>query len=135
MPSIKLTYAKNPKWINAEHSRIDLIAKFEHINYEVPFTADPNDSAAHGRNIFTRAAAGEFGPVAEYVPPPSPTEEQMAEQVRYQRDRLLVETDWTQAADVPQATKDKWAPYRQALRDVPEQEGFPFNVVWPNKPV
>ena len=36
---------------------------------------------------------------------------------------------------IPYATKDKWAPYRQALRDVPEKEGFPFNVVWPEKPV
>lgn len=132
---VKLIYAKNPKWVDVEHSRIDIIAKFEHLNNEVPFTADPNDCEAHGRDIFARAVAGEFGEIAEYVPPPPPTEEQMAEQVRYERDRLLAETDWTQAADIPQATKDKWAPYRQALRDIPEQEGFPFNVVWPEKPV
>jgi hypothetical protein len=56
-------------------------------------------------------------------------------QARRQRDILLAATDWTQAADVPQATKDKWAPYRQALRDVPQQAGFPENVVWPESPV
>ena len=28
----------------------------------------------------------------------------------------------------------EWAEYRQALRDVPEQEGFPFNVTWPQEP-
>jgi hypothetical protein len=55
-------------------------------------------------------------------------------QARRQRDILLAATDWTQAADVPQAIKDKWAPYRQALRDVPQQAGFPENVVWPDAP-
>lgn len=132
--NIKIIYAKNPQWIDAEHTKIDLIVKFSHINDEVPFTADPNDCEAHGRDLFTRALAGEFGEVAEYVPPPPPSEEEMAILVREERDRLLAETDWTQAADVPQTTKDKWAPYRQALRDVPQQEGFPFNVVWPTKP-
>lgn len=53
---------------------------------------------------------------------------------REDRNRLLAETDWTQAADVPQATKDKWAPYRQALRDIPQQAGFPITITWPVKP-
>jgi hypothetical protein len=53
---------------------------------------------------------------------------------RQQRNTLLAETDWTQTVDVPQATKDKWAPYRQALRDVPQQAGFPDNIQWPSKP-
>jgi hypothetical protein len=53
---------------------------------------------------------------------------------RESRDQLLAETDWTQTVDVPQATKDKWAPYRQALRDVPQQAGFPDNIQWPSKP-
>jgi hypothetical protein len=60
--------------------------------------------------------------------------EQKAAGVRAQRNALLTETDWTQAIDVPQAIKDKWAPYRQALRDVPQQAGFPESVVWPVKP-
>jgi len=53
---------------------------------------------------------------------------------RFERNRLLSVCDWTQAADVPQATKDKWAPYRQALRDIPQQPGFPDNIQWPTKP-
>ena len=51
--------------------------------------------------------------------------------VRNQRDLLLAESDWTQCADISQATKDKWAPYRKALRDVPQQAGFPIDVIWP----
>jgi hypothetical protein len=50
------------------------------------------------------------------------------------RNQLLAETDWTQVADVPQTTKDKWSAYRQALRDVPQQTGFPNNIQWPSKP-
>ena len=61
--------------------------------------------------------------------PVPPTEEE----IRQQRDRLLKECDWTQVADAP-VDQAAWATYRQALRDIPQQEGFPENVVWPEKP-
>ena len=54
-----------------------------------------------------------------------------AKSVRATRGILIAATDWTQLSDVPQSIKDKWAPYRKALRDVPQQAGFPFSVVWP----
>jgi hypothetical protein len=54
--------------------------------------------------------------------------------IREERNAKLIETDWTQAADVPQSVKDNYAPYRQALRDVPTQSGFPNQVVWPTQP-
>ena len=57
-----------------------------------------------------------------------------AAEVRAERNAKLDATDWTQGADTPQATKDKYAPYRQALRDVPAQSGFPNTVVWPVQP-
>jgi hypothetical protein len=50
------------------------------------------------------------------------------------RNALLSETDWTQLSDVPAETASKFAQYRQALRDVTNQEGYPDNVVWPEKP-
>lgn len=65
--------------------------------------------------------------------PPGPTDEELAVQVRAERDKLLTESDWTQVADAP-VDQAAWATYRQALRDVPEQEGFPENVVWPTTP-
>jgi hypothetical protein len=55
-----------------------------------------------------------------------------AAQVRAQRDRLLSGSDWTQVADAP-VDKVVWATYRQALRDLPEQEGFP-NIEMPSQP-
>jgi hypothetical protein len=52
--------------------------------------------------------------------------------VRTQRDTLLKETDWYGLSDVTMPAEI--ATYRQALRDVPAQEGFPHNVVWPTEP-
>jgi hypothetical protein len=52
--------------------------------------------------------------------------------VRSKRDGLLSETDWTALSDVTMSSD--MTTYRQALRDVPAQEGFPFSVTWPTKP-
>lgn len=60
-------------------------------------------------------------------------ESQQANSVREQRDALLAESDWTQVADAP-VDKSAWAAYRQALRDIPQQAGFPTQIDWPVKP-
>jgi len=57
----------------------------------------------------------------------------MAAQIRSERDRLLKEFDWTQLPDAP-VDQQAWAEYRQALRDVPQQAGFPTEITWPVKP-
>ena len=56
--------------------------------------------------------------------------------VRKQRDSLLAKCDWTQTVDSPLSTEQKtaWTTYRQALRDLPAQSGFPTNVTWPTEP-
>ena len=53
---------------------------------------------------------------------------------RSKRDGLLAKSDWTQVADAP-VDKAAWATYRQALRDVPAQSGFPTTISWPSAPV
>jgi len=58
---------------------------------------------------------------------------EQAKAVRDDRTRRLSATDWTQLADAP-VDKTAWATYRQALRDVPAQAGFPWNVQWPDTP-
>lgn len=52
------------------------------------------------------------------------------------RDTLLAKSDWTQSPDSPltDAKKAEWAIYRQALRDVPDQSGFPTDFRWPVQP-
>ena len=54
-------------------------------------------------------------------------------EVRKERNKLLQESDWTQVSD-SKVDKEEWATYRQALRDITEQDGFPVNVVFPDKP-
>lgn len=59
-----------------------------------------------------------------------------ARAARAERDRLLAETDWVviKAYERSEVLPAEWQTYRQALRDVPAQEGFPHHVVWPEKP-
>ena len=52
--------------------------------------------------------------------------------VRNKRDSLLSETDWTALSDNTMSTE--MVAYRQALRDITAQEGFPYDVTWPTKP-
>jgi len=90
----------------------------------------PNYHATSEGNIpFT--AAEETIWAAEQANYAAGANDRNAAEVRAERSIKLVATDWTQLPDVPQSIKDKWAPYRKALRDVPQQVGFPFNVIWP----
>lgn len=57
-----------------------------------------------------------------------------SDEVKQERNMLLFESDWTQLADVPSETKEKWKQYRQALRDITDQPGYPFDIVWPQAP-
>lgn len=59
--------------------------------------------------------------------------EQIIHNLKFKRNTLLEETDWMMFADTPEISQ-AWLDYRQALRDVPAQAGFPETVVWPTKP-
>lgn len=56
--------------------------------------------------------------------------------VRRQRESLIASCDWTQIPDAPltAAQRGAWVTYRQALRDVPAQAGFPAAINWPVAP-
>ncbi len=56
-------------------------------------------------------------------------DKQESDQVRAERNNLLAETDWTAGSDI--AMSDAMKTYRQALRDVPAQSGFPTTINWP----
>ena len=65
--------------------------------------------------------------VAAIIPP-------SVDDIRAQRDSLLAACDWTQCRDVPDAVAAAWQPYRQKLRDLTKQEGFPDSIAWPVAP-
>lgn len=133
---LKLLSARDPKWTSLEKTSIDVIARFEGVDEDFPFTATPWDEMEYGRDIFERAKAGEFGTVAEWEDIPY---DEKIQQARHDRNVLLVELDnivnnplrW---ASYTEEYKAQLATYRQELLDVPDQEGFPYNVVWPQKP-
>jgi len=59
--------------------------------------------------------------------------EQQSSLMRQERNQRLEASDWTQLPDAP-ANIGTWATYRQALRDVTGQNGFPWAVIWPAQP-
>jgi len=58
---------------------------------------------------------------------------EQAKSVRASRTEKLKDSDWTQIADST-ADKAAWATYRQALRDITGQAGFPWTMTWPESP-
>jgi len=78
------------------------------------------------------------------VDPPGPTPEQLATSARADRDAKLTATSWLverhreeQETGTTTLTDQEYADllaYRQALRDVPQQDGFPESIDWPDLP-
>jgi hypothetical protein len=132
--------AKNPRWANEERTMIDCDVNFNHLEQEfVPFTASPTDTYGHSIEIYNRALAGDFGPIADWEPPPPHTLEQKIWLARDYRNQLLVELDGVTSnplrwSSFSEEKKQEFAVYRQALLDVPQQATFPDPIDWPIKP-
>lgn len=94
--------------------------------------ADESFALANGLVACTDASPGWLYADGVFTPPP-PDLEAMAYAVRLERDNKLAASDWTQVADAP-VDKAAWATYRQALRDITTQQGFPQTVTWPTEP-
>jgi len=60
----------------------------------------------------------------------------IAESVRIERNNRLSETDWVviKALETNSPLSPEWISYRQALRDITQQSGFPWDIIWPSKP-
>ena len=59
-------------------------------------------------------------------------DDRTAKEVRQKRDAILKSSDWMANSDVTMS--DEWRTYRQALRDITSQEGFPNDITWPTEP-
>ncbi len=66
---MQIEYAKNPQWVNAEHTLIDLTVKFSEFAEEVPFTASNSAAESYTNEIFNQAMLGNYGVIAEYQEP------------------------------------------------------------------
>ena len=138
-------------WINPASQ---VVFRFHHeIRAQFPNTSIPShltdaviESLGLARIVSTEKPSGH---IVEELPPAQvdnvwtqqwsvrqPTEEETvakAAAMRVERNRYLSESDWTQVADAP-VDKEVWTSYRQALRDITEQAGFPWEVSWPEQP-
>ena len=86
--------------------------------------------------VITNAQTGEITKrplTAAEIAALQPTSEQLAEDARAKRNTLLAASDWTQVIDAP-VNQAAWAVYRQALRDITSQAGFPTTIDWPVEP-
>lgn len=113
--------------------------KFAECSKPVPVYAYRLSESAFERDLNQRLENGEFG---EFSFPPSdyPTHPkslvQLESAAKAQREELLMKSDWTEAAThLSLAERSAWKNYRQQLRDITAQPGFPWEVNWPNKPV
>lgn len=113
-----------------------------HIGARLPFEGEPLEAIVEmyapvsyweqsSKPVATVQAG--FSGVVEVAPitPPDAAEVAVA-----RRNALLAESDWTQLSDAPFSVEQKaeWAVYRQQLRDLTDQTGFPESIMWPAKP-
>ncbi len=115
-------------------------------------TGDPNYPVGEGQRL-VEDQVPDYDSLTQYIvrvtPVPSDqdyveyqikdityTDEELASEAISRRNGELLKSDWTQLPDVP-LTESKlnfWREYRQSLRDVTEQSGYPRNINWPVKP-
>lgn len=88
---MQFSAAYGPAWANKEHTAINITLESDQFG-TIPFTATQADPEAHGRELFSKAARGDFGPVAEYVAPDKTLEkieQEITEAVRSHLDAVV----------------------------------------------
>jgi hypothetical protein len=125
---IKLSTLEYPRHIGDIEIDPAGMADYAHVEYVAAPAFDPYTQQITQKPPEQRD--GQWFMVWQVAPIP---EAEMAEKVRKDRNQRLAESDWTQLADSP-ADKTSWATYRQDLRDISAQAGFPWEVTWPTKP-
>lgn len=146
-----MTYARLDNGSVAEYPVYagDIMLRFPNTSFPNPFqppenyvavTGVPQPCCTYQENIVEETPEdldGTWTQVWSVVPA---TPEQIAErtaskaaEVRADRNRRLADCDWTQLPDAPMDPAP-WATYRQELRDVTDQPGFPWEITWPTEP-
>ncbi|MDX7900153.1 tail fiber assembly protein [Aeromonas media] len=143
---ITIISASNPRCYQSDGEAITLDVRFSHIPSPIPFTAKRDDVELHGRELYSRAVFGEFGEFGEFgditvLTPPTSSEDD-------QRVRLDEALKQAAAAMAPLEDADELGViresekiqlialrhYRVALFRLPESEGWPTAITWPEMP-
>ncbi|MDM5140408.1 tail fiber assembly protein [Aeromonas bestiarum] len=140
MERIEVLSAVRPRHYAADPDSITLDVRFTHLPEPVQFTARKDDPEEHGRELYSRAVFGEFGDI-EVIPLPLPTE---AEQ-QARLDALLKQAanamapleDAEALGIISEAEREQltaWQRYRVTLYRLPQSNGWPTEVNWPEAP-
>jgi hypothetical protein len=138
MPTLPITEFRNAKSLNTYDTMFDVEINHPHFGW-IPYTLLPHDTDMTVNNDNLLALIG-----SDFLPYVSPTQDELdakqAENVRSLRDyELLEEVDplvlnslrWS---DLTDEQRTAWSQYRTDLLNVPQQDGFPHNVIWPTRP-
>lgn len=112
--------------------------KFTEVSVPVDVYAHRLGDEEFQRTLWQRLEDGEFGevtfPPTNYPRHPK-TQTELAAEARTKRDNLLVTSDWTESTDrLSLSVKANWATYRDSLRNISDQAGFPYEITWPVAP-
>jgi hypothetical protein len=130
---IRLLSFSNGQWLNPEKTMVRGMLQWNTMDEPQLSAVDLTEDYQHIQNLKQRIEAGEFGEIAGYTPPTQDEINEVASQeaVIKRRD-LLAETDWWAMSDRTMTQEE--IDYRQALRDVTDQAGYPIDITWPTKP-
>ncbi|MGU5814406.1 tail fiber assembly protein [Aeromonas hydrophila] len=140
MERIQVLSAVRPRHYAADPDSITLDVRFAHLPEPVQFTARKDDPMEHGREIYSRAVFGEFGDI-EVIPVSPPTEAE--QQIRL--DALLKQAanamapllDAEALGIISKTEREQltaWQRYRVTLYRLPQGDGWPAKVSWPEAP-
>lgn len=126
LPFKTYAYIDADGWMLSHYAAVEPLPRegYECVEYDFVIAPQPNEFCKYKWD--TREWIDQRSPQQQY--------DDAADAVRSERDRKLYECDWTQGKDIPDEKSQAWAPYRQELRDVTAQPGFPFSIVWPQPP-
>lgn len=110
---------------------VDNVIELENLDDFIPYRSGLEVSSRHDGNIGWQLVNGEW-----VTGIPERTDDYYAKGVRRRRDFKLIQSDKYMLLDFPitNEKRNEWEMYRQSLRNITEQPGFPRNVVWPVKP-
>lgn len=141
MERIEVIGVSRPRHGVDDTDTITLDVKFAHLSEPVPFTARKDDTEEYGRELYSRAVFGEFGPI-EVISPPPPTEDAQQARISEALARAAIAIAPLEDADklgiINKHEKDRLTAlqhYRVTLYRLPQSVGWPAKVTFPDEPL
>ncbi|KHN59912.1 tail fiber assembly protein [Aeromonas hydrophila] len=138
--NIEIISAANPRYAETDIDSITLDVLFSHLSKSIPFTARKDDTEEHGRELYSRAVFGEFGPIEVITPPPPTEAEQQARlnALLKQVSSAMAPLEDAEALGIISDTEREQLTALRRLRvtlyRLPQSEGWPAVVNWPEQP-